>query len=421
MQLENVCVQPLIASRTTKMISIILVFVAFSLPLSTSITNVLLSFFLLLWIIEGKFNEKIIYIWENKACFASIILLASLVIGSLYSIASWHDILFYLKKMSKLIYLPFLIYYFKDPKQRTWTINAFIVAGMLTVITGITYCVTNQYNEVNPFKNTIDTSLVTTITTFLLMHKICINNKLYLKSILILCILTNVFYLFYISLGRTSQLIFLCLIAVFFIQKIKSRNKLLSLIMIIILTITLGYCGLISNRLHKNWLNVIHYYNNYKLNSFNYEQNSISQRLDYYKNTLLLIKEKPLFGWGTGSFCKAYKDFVIKNNLLNLNSNQQEYLYTTNPHNEYLLFGSQLGIFGIGLLLWFFYVLFKASFIIISYERYILQGIVVTMLIGCLANSWLMDFTAGHLFIILTAISLGALPHAQFERNNRTV
>jgi O-antigen ligase len=299
MQLENVCVQPLIASRTTKIISIILVFVAFSLPLSTSITNVLLSFFLLLWIIEGKFNEKIIYIWENKAFFASIILLASLVIGSLYSIASWHDILFYLKKMSKLIYLPFLIYYFKDPKQRTWTINAFIVAGMLTVITGITYCVTNQYNEVNPFKNTIDTSLVTTITTFLLMHKICINNKLYLKSILILCILTNVFYLFYISLGRTSQLIFLCLIAVFFIQKIKSCNKLLSLIMIIILTIALGYCGLISNRLHKNWLNVIHYYNNYKLNSFNYEQNSISQRLDYYKNTLLLIKEKPLFGWGT--------------------------------------------------------------------------------------------------------------------------
>ena len=40
------------------------------------------------------------------------------------------------------------------------------------------------------------------------------------------------------------------------------------------------------------------------------------------------------------------------------------------------------------------------------------------MAIGSLSNSWLMDFVAGHLFIMLIAISLGALPNARDKTIN---
>lgn len=411
-------VQTLNDNKISKSIFIILLLLAFSIPLSTSMTSILSLIFMLLWIIEGDFSAKITYIWQNKACFSSILVLVSLMIGALYSSANFEEILFYLKKMSKLIYLPFFISYFNNPKQRQWTINSLIIAGIFTATIGLIYY------KANPFKNTIDTSLIITTTTFLLMHKLDIKNKLHINAAIILSISINVFYLFYISAGRTSQLIFLLLIPIFFIQKInltqkKSTTVTIAIISILMVIITITFCGLFSKPLINNWSRIIHQYNDYQTNPTSYDQNSISQRLVYYKNTFNLIKEKPLLGWGTGSFPIVYKNFIIKHNLFT--TNKHEYSYTTNPHNEYLLFGTQLGICGIGLLLWLFYVLFNASFIIQSYEKYILQGIIIIISIGCLTNSWLMDFTSGYLFIILTAISLGALPHARIIRNNGTV
>ena len=395
-------------NKINQAINIILLLLSFSIPLSTSITTILFSLFILLWIIEGNYPTKINFIWQYPACFATILLLISLVIGSLHSYAAWPEIINFLKKMVKLIYIPFLIFYFNKLPQRNKAINALITAGIVTSITGLIY------NSYSPFKNSIDTSLTVTITTFLLLHKINIKNKLYINFSIVLVGLINIFYLFYISIGRTSQLIFILLMPLLFIQKLKdldfnNTKKYLTLIPIILIIIILLFCGLFSKSLQYHWKEVITKYQDYQTNPTNYNHNSISYRLIFFKNTLTLIKQKPWLGWGTGSFIPVYTKFAEKNNTL----------LTTNPHNEYLLWGTQLGIIGVSLLLWWFYILFKASFIIQqNYEKYILQGTILTMAIGSLSNSWLMDFVAGHLFIMLIAISLGALPDARDKTIN---
>ncbi len=398
--------QPIIS----KIIHIVLLLLAFSIPVSTSITTILLTLFMLLWIIEGNYQTKSMYIWQYTACFASIFLLISLIIGSIYSSASWSEIMIFLKRMSKLIYLPFFIFYFRDPTQRKWTINALIISGFITTIVGLTY------GSAMPLKNSIDTSLVITVTTFLLLHKINLQNKLYVNIIILSLSLINVFYLFYISGGKTAQLIFILLIPVFFIQKIhllNSSKKYLILIPTTLIITILLFCGLFTKNLYPMWHLVITKYNDYKINPTKYEntstneRNSVSERLLFYQNTLSLIKQKPLLGWGTGSFVPEYKKLAESNHTM----------ITTNPHNEYLLWWINLGILGVGILLWWFYILFKTSFILQDYEKHILQSIILTISIGCLANSWIMDFVPGYLFIILTAVSLGALPDARIKTN----
>jgi hypothetical protein len=380
-------------------INIILLLLIFSIPLSTSLTTILFSIFMLLWITEGNYPTKINCIWQYPACFATILLLIGLTIGSLYSCASWPEIINFLKKMVKLIYLPFLIFYFKNPNQRKLAINSLIISGITTSAAGL---ILDSYQ---PFKNSIDTSLTVTITIFLLLHKIDIKNKLYVNFSILLLSLFNVFYLFYISIGRTAQLICLLLIPLFFIQKIRdfnlNNNKYLIIIPTSLIILLLLFCGFFSKPLHHHWKEVIIKYQEYQANPINYSSNSISYRLTFFKNTLALIKQKPWLGWGTGSFIPVYKQFAEKNNTL----------LTTNPHNEYLLWGAQLGIVGISLLLWWFYILFKTSFIVQqNYEKYILQGTILTIFVGCFSNSWIMDFMPGYLFIILIAVSLGALP-----------
>ena len=50
--------------------------------------------------------------------------------------------------------------------------------------------------------------------------------------------------------------------------------------------------------------------------------------------------------------------------------------------------------------------------------RRLLQITIIGVMIGCLANSWLMDFVPGNLFVMLTSIALGALPNVKSKRNS---
>ena len=407
-------------SKVTKYIMWLLPLVTFSIPLSTLVTNVLMITFTVLWLLEGNYINKANMVLNNNYLPVFIIIF-SLILGSTYSIAPLKDIMHYLNKMHKLIYLLFLAPYFQDANLRKTCINSFITAGLITVFIGL------YLNKYNPFKNSIDTSLVVSLSAFFLMHKLIhqieVNPKkkfCFFNLINIFFITISVFYLFFIACNRTSQIIFPLLTIAFIIQKFNTLKKHFIFSLIIILLVISSICSLFLN---KNfdffWVKLIDQYKNF--NFAKPEFVSFNQRRVYYFNSLNLIKENPIFGTGTGSFPLAYKKFIIKHKLFNLDN--QEALFTKNPHNEYLLFGSQFGIYGILLLLFWFGKLFKTSLKIDPNleEKYILQGLVINMFIGCSLNSWLLDFTAGHLFIIFTAICLGALANENIIRLNRTI
>lgn len=406
--------------KVTKYILWLLPLVTFSIPLSTFVTNVLMITFMVLWLLEGNYINKVKMIL-NSNYLPVFIIIFSLMLGSIYSIAPFKDIMHYLNKMHKLIYLLFLAPYFKDTNLRKTCINTFITAGLITVFLGL------YLNKSNIFKNSIDTSLVVSLSAFFLMHKLIYQietdpkKKLsFFNLINIFFITISVFYLFYRACNRTSQIIFPLLTITFIIQKFNTLKKHCIFSSIIILLVVSSICSLFLN---KNfdffWVKLIHQYKNF--NFAKPEFVSFNQRRVYYTNSLNLIKENPILGTGTGSFPLVYKKFIIKHKLFNLDN--QEALFTTNPHNEYLLFGSQLGIYGILLLWLWFGKLFQTSFKIDPNfeEKYILQGLVINMFIGCSLNSWLLDFTAGHLFIIFTAICLGTLTNENIIRHNRTI
>ena len=69
-------------------------------------------------------------------------------------------------------------------------------------------------------------------------------------------------------------------------------------------------------------------------------ETSVGQRLEFYRNTLEIVKSAPLLGVGTGGFFKAYEDQVQGTGLQP----------TRNPHNMYLLVFVQFGVLGLALL-----------------------------------------------------------------------
>ena len=149
--------------KVTKYILWLLPLVTFSIPLSTFVTNVLMITFMVLWLLEGNYINKANMVL-NTNYLPVFIIIFSLILGSIYSIAPFKDIMHYLNKMHKLIYLLFLAPYFKDENLRKTCINSFLTAGLITVFIGL------YLNKSNLFKNSIDTSLVVSLSAFFLKN-----------------------------------------------------------------------------------------------------------------------------------------------------------------------------------------------------------------------------------------------------------
>jgi O-antigen ligase len=141
-----------------------------------------------------------------------------------------------------------------------------------------------------------------------------------------------------------------------------------------------------------NKISVLHHH----LTSTDTAGNNTRPRI--YINALKLILEEPWIGTGVGSYEEA------------LRSKQPEFFAATtiakkNPHNEFLMISVQLGLAGILLLLYLFYSQAAASDRIDNKEnKFIAQGLVVLIIIGCMGNSMILDSREGHFWAFFSAL-----------------
>jgi O-antigen ligase len=131
---------------------------------------------------------------------------------------------------------------------------------------------------------------------------------------------------------------------------------------------------------------------------------STGLRLEFLVNSMKLIKGSPIIGYGTGSFrCKYNINYPLYDNI-----NQQ--IQVNNPNNQYILTLVELDALGLlALLIMFVIMLYESSFLP-NREKYIMQGVIFSIIVGCMVNSWLMDFTSTYFFVYFSGVLLGALP-----------
>jgi O-antigen ligase len=127
---------------------------------------------------------------------------------------------------------------------------------------------------------------------------------------------------------------------------------------------------------------------------------SVGYRLEFYDNTLKLIRERPLVGAGTGGFPSAYKRQVAGTQMAPAG----------HPHNEYLHLMSQLGIPGLVALAALFWIPWRlAPRLPLAHEGVLARGVVLTIAVGCVFNSLLLDHTEGLFFAWGLGVLFGGL------------
>lgn len=135
------------------------------------------------------------------------------------------------------------------------------------------------------------------------------------------------------------------------------------------------------------------------------EVTSSGLRKQFYQSGLEIAMSQPWWGVGLSGIPDAYEATVRAKAEADprwVDYASPEYARPSNLHNEYLMLWAGTGILGlISLLVWLAIPL-RARGLSHSRKR-ALRGLVLTFAAGSLLNSWLLDFTPGHIYIVLLA------------------
>ena len=127
-------------------------------------------------------------------------------------------------------------------------------------------------------------------------------------------------------------------------------------------------------------------------------------RLDLWQRSLQSIAESPLVGTGVGSWNREFKR-QEENHAAEMPINPASAEHH-NPHQEYLLWGVEMGLPGILLLCALFVALYRDSQQLAAPERRALQSVLLALLVACLFNCALHDAMIGDFFCITLGLLL---------------
>jgi O-antigen ligase len=361
----------------------------FFIPLSTSLSGTTAILATTCWLLSGKARETPVLFRHNITIKFSLILFLLMIIGMFYAPIPFSESLAGLKKYRELIYFTVAISLLKDNLKMTkFAENGFVLGCIVLMVIsyGIYFSILPSHRYGYSIVYHITHSFFMSLLAFWSIERTFSGSRYRFIWVLV-CLLASA-NLFYITPGRTGMFVYLVLLGLAVVQRLSWQRSILAFA--IILTLLTGIF-LTSHNFSSRVEEAIHEIQNYHAEV---SRTSLGMRFDWWQNSIELIRQKPIFGHGTGSFEVAQAQIIKGTNTEP----------TDNPHNEYLMIAEQVGIVGLLLFIGILVSLAVSTCRMMQPEKFLLQGVVVAMASGCLMNSLLLDSLQGHFFAFLAAV-----------------
>jgi O-antigen ligase len=128
------------------------------------------------------------------------------------------------------------------------------------------------------------------------------------------------------------------------------------------------------------------------------KETSSGERLDFWRNSLLIMSKAPIIGHGTGTITAAFRRYADSKTSAS----------ATNPHNQIFAVGIQLGLVGIAVLLAMWAAHWRL-FLRPGLAAWIGMIAVTQNIVGSLFNSHLTDFTQSWIYVFAVGVFGGAV------------
>jgi O-antigen ligase len=404
------------------------------LPFSHFLVNQTVLLAALFMIISGAYRSKWYRIKQYPSMIWILLFVCMIGISMIYSTAPFYKAFSFFNKYTKLLYIIMLLPICQTSKQRQISLNILVFAIVLATVLAflyqlnwITYAWVSDWHRVLPIPegyngfciNILHASVLQAFAIYLLFVKII--RKCNFMSILLLTFI--VVHLVYFN-GERTGCIAAILLSAFAIMMHASQShtpwekKMMVLMcLIVLLTLTSKTLLLKTNRLFAEFTRYFHSSSGVALTDTALNQSSTLQsnpprklgsiglRLEFSKGSYYLIKERPWFGYGVGSFAFEYnriKGVLMPGSTILLD-----------PHNAFLAIAVQIGMIGLLLFFVLLFMLWKDIYRLPSFEKLLGMGLGILFMLNSLLNATLLDNTVGYLYVIITAVLLSTLPFSK--------
>ena len=124
-------------------------------------------------------------------------------------------------------------------------------------------------------------------------------------------------------------------------------------------------------------------------------QSSVGLRLEFYRNSMEMLKERPLLGTGTGGFAIGYAEHVTSKGMV----------ATDNPHNAFLLVGVELGVLGLAVLMRLLFVQWRtAAALPTTIDCLAARSLLIVYVVASMVSSTFNDHVEGLFFVWASAL-----------------
>ena len=362
-----------------------------SLPWSASATSALI----VLWVLAAITSIDL-RTFPRMLCIPAaalpIVLYTLGQVGTLWADVPWLDRIGGYDSFPKFLAIPLLFSQFQRSTHGRWMLAGFVLSGCALLIVSWYLVLAPhplwQAKDVGVLvKDRISQGSVFVICIFALLELAAIAWKEdRVRSAVLLALLAAVFLLntIFVTVTRTSVVTIPILCLVFAATHFPRRWMIIFLAALV----AVGVVAWVSSP-----------YLRYRVTSIPEEiamfeaagrNTSAGARVEFWKDSIQILREAPMIGHGTGSINAEFARVIGPRSS------------ATNPHNQLLAVGIQLGIIGIVALvaMWAAHLrLFASSLSKSSLAARIGLIIVLQNVVGSMFNSHLFDFTHGWIYV----------------------
>jgi O-antigen ligase len=390
------------AGRTLieKLTGCALVAAGFAIPLSTTLSGILGALLMLLWIADGDFKSKFQIIRANPVALASLVLFGLYNLGLLYGKPSERVVF----DVSHFLLLALTIPLFGNSRVRPYAIWGFLSAMLfmlvLSYLAWFSLLPPLDYLDLKPgnplvIQDRITYGFFMTMAAFFFAVNAYFVPLASRKGMLVIFAALSVFNCYMVN-NKTAFLILMILAGYFLINQWRWKGACVFFIAFALLGAVTYYHP--NSTLHDRIVVAANQFKQWQPDKADLK--SVGQRMEFYLNSIRIIKDHPFFGVGIGGFAEAYAK-QVKDPGMEL---------TDNPHNEYLLMAVQLGLLGLAALLYLFYTQWRLAPLLPTPKETILaRGVILAFVVGCLFNSFLTDYDEGVFFVWISALLFSGL------------
>ena len=332
-----------------------------------------------------------------------LISLFAMAVSITWSSAPQTDAYSSFAKYGKLIVIALLPMLIRSRREGFLALTAFVVAQafllfsswMLFLQLPTPWAVSNTaHTQYAVFSSYLDQGIMSGVLAAVCWHLRPLLPQRWHQNAAALIAMAAVMNVFFVLEGRSGHMVAIALLSMAIMWALPKKYRLL--VIVLPFLIALGvYAG--SVRVHERANLMISEASAYG-NDTN-RATSTGIRLGFWSHAIRTIEEHPWKGTGAGSWSTEYNQLERARNARHV-----DIAGNGNPHQEYLLWGVQLGIPGLLLFCTLIAAMFLDSFKLERPFKRASQSVIVAFAVACMFNSSLYDALIGDFFCVLLGL-----------------